>query len=91
MVRAVQTSLQELLEGSKQYQVPLYQRTHSWQRAHLERLWEDVAKLAADRVQEPGYYACQWQQAAAARMWPDCGGRSRVRERLGALTAGTCG
>ena len=53
MVRAVETSLQELLEGSKQYQVPLYQRTYSWQRAQLERLWEDVAKLAADRVQEP--------------------------------------
>jgi alkylated DNA nucleotide flippase Atl1 len=53
VVRAVETSLQELLEGSKQYQVPLYQRTYSWQRAQLERLWEDVAKLAADRVQEP--------------------------------------
>ena len=53
MVRAVETSLQELLEGSKQYQVPLYQRTYSWQQAQLERLWEDVVKLAADRVQEP--------------------------------------
>lgn len=54
MVRAVETSLQELLEGAKQYQVPLYQRTYSWQQAQLERLWDDIVKLAADRVEEPG-------------------------------------
>ena len=54
MVRAVETSLQELLEGAKQYQVPLYQRTYSWQQAQLERLWDDIVKLAADRVDEPG-------------------------------------
>ena len=30
MVAARETTLPELLEGSKQYQVPLYQRTYSW-------------------------------------------------------------
>jgi len=49
MVVARETSLQELLEGTKQYQVPLYQRTYSWKRAQLERLWEDLLKLAEDR------------------------------------------
>ena len=29
MVAARETTLQELLEGAKQYQVPLYQRTYS--------------------------------------------------------------
>lgn len=50
MVAARETTLQELLEGSKQYQVPLYQRTYSWTKVQLERLWDDVAKLAEDRV-----------------------------------------
>lgn len=50
MVVAAETSLQGLLEGAKQYQVPLYQRTYSWNRPQLSRLWEDILKLAEDRA-----------------------------------------
>lgn len=50
MVKAVETSLRELLEGTKQYQVPLYQRTYSWKCAQLERLWDDLVQLAEDRA-----------------------------------------
>ncbi|MGC4857055.1 DUF262 domain-containing protein [Micromonospora sp. DT4] len=53
MVAAAETTLQGLLEGAKQYQVPLYQRTYSWGRAQFERLWGDVRKLAEDRVGNP--------------------------------------
>lgn len=53
MVAARETTLQELLEGSKQYQVPLYQRTYSWSRGQLQRLWEDITKLAEDRTERP--------------------------------------
>lgn len=49
MVVARETTLQELLEGSKQYQVPLYQRTYSWTNAQLTRLWDDLVQLALDR------------------------------------------
>lgn len=42
-----------LLEGTKQYQVPLYQRTYSWKRAQLERLWRDILQLAEDRATNP--------------------------------------
>lgn len=51
MVKAVETTLRELLEGSKQYQVPLYQRTFSWRRGQFERLWEDLVTLAGDQEQ----------------------------------------
>lgn len=50
MVLAVETNLQKLLEGTKQYQVPLYQRTYSWRAAQFSRLWEDLVKLAEDRM-----------------------------------------
>ncbi len=53
MVIAKETTLQELLEGSKQYRVPLYQRTYSWGDAQLKRLWDDVEKLAEDRTHDP--------------------------------------
>ncbi|GAA3621743.1 DUF262 domain-containing protein [Kineosporia mesophila] len=49
MVHAAETSLKVLLEGTKQYLVPLYQRTYSWSRQQHVRLWEDVLKLAEDR------------------------------------------
>lgn len=53
MVAARETTLQELLEGSKQYQVPLYQRTSSWKNEQLKQLWEDITQLADDRVEDP--------------------------------------
>jgi alkylated DNA nucleotide flippase Atl1 len=53
VVIAKETTLQELLEGSKQYRVPLYQRTYSWGDAQLKRLWDDVEKLAEDRQHDP--------------------------------------
>ncbi|WP_236648379.1 MULTISPECIES: DUF262 domain-containing protein [Micromonospora] len=53
MVAARETTLQELLEGAKQYQVPLYQRTYSWTKLQLERLWNDILKLAEDQVADP--------------------------------------
>ena len=42
MVAAREVTLQELLGGSYQYTVPLYQRTYSWGRPQWQRLWEDV-------------------------------------------------
>ncbi|MEU8076481.1 DUF262 domain-containing protein [Catellatospora citrea] len=53
MVAAAETTLQGLLEGAKQYQVPLYQRTYSWTDLHLERLWEDLVRLTDDRLHNP--------------------------------------
>ncbi|MFJ5992168.1 DUF262 domain-containing protein [Lentzea sp. NPDC092896] len=50
MVTANETTLQHLLEGSKQYRVPLYQRTYSWEKKQLSQLWNDIVGLAEDRV-----------------------------------------
>lgn len=53
MVAAHETTLRELLEGAKQYRVPLYQRTYSWTDSQLVRLWEDIRKLAEERIEDP--------------------------------------
>lgn len=45
--------LQQVLEGTKQYRVPLYQRTYSWTPKQLTRLWTDVIDLAEARVSDP--------------------------------------
>jgi alkylated DNA nucleotide flippase Atl1 len=53
VVAASETNLQELLEGARQYRVPLYQRTYAWTTVQLERLWDDLVQIAEDRVADP--------------------------------------
>ena len=37
-----ESSLKQLIEGEKQFQVPLYQRQYSWRDAELGQLWDDI-------------------------------------------------
>jgi uncharacterized protein with ParB-like and HNH nuclease domain/alkylated DNA nucleotide flippase Atl1 len=37
-----ESTLKKLIEGEKQFQVPLYQRQYSWKDAELGQLWDDV-------------------------------------------------
>ncbi len=37
-----ESSLKSLIEGQKQFQVPLYQRQYAWGDAQLSQIWEDV-------------------------------------------------
>jgi alkylated DNA nucleotide flippase Atl1 len=45
--------LQQVLEGAKQYRVPLYQRTYAWSTKQLSRLWSDLVQLTETREQNP--------------------------------------
>jgi alkylated DNA nucleotide flippase Atl1 len=48
-MKADETNLAELLEGRKQYLVPLYQRTYSWENKNLKQLWDDLQLLVERR------------------------------------------
>jgi len=37
-----ESTLKSLVEGQRQFQVPLYQRQYTWDTAQLSQLWEDV-------------------------------------------------
>ena len=41
-MRAQETHLRVLLEGSKQYRIPLFQRPYSWQTEQWQTLWTDI-------------------------------------------------
>ena len=45
-MQAKEMTLKPILEGEKQYLVPLYQRTYAWKRKQLERLWTDLMAQA---------------------------------------------
>lgn len=44
-MKAHETILQPILEGTKQYVVPLFQRTYSWKHNNWRTLWEDLLAL----------------------------------------------
>lgn len=51
-VRAGETTLAGLLDGKKQFQVPLFQRPYSWAETQLKQLWSDIleqSELIADQ------------------------------------------
>lgn len=37
-----ETSLQELIGGPKQFRVPLFQRTYTWEERDHAQLWRDI-------------------------------------------------
>ncbi len=41
-----ESTLRSILEGSKQYRVPLYQRAYAWKHKNWETLWSDLVDLA---------------------------------------------
>lgn len=53
MVKAQETNLERVLEGTRQYQVPLYQRVYSWDRPQLDQLWLDLLDVVEARKKDP--------------------------------------
>jgi uncharacterized protein with ParB-like and HNH nuclease domain len=50
-MKATETTLRNLLEGTKQFQIPLFQRPYSWTTENWENLWEDLMKLYTNEVE----------------------------------------
>jgi uncharacterized protein with ParB-like and HNH nuclease domain len=44
-MQAKETKLQDIIEGTKQYIIPLFQRTYSWTNKEWEILWKDLIEL----------------------------------------------
>ncbi len=45
-MNASETKLQPIIEGTKQYVVPLFQRSYSWDKKEWEILWNDLVELS---------------------------------------------
>ena len=55
-MQAKETKLQDIIEGTKQYVIPLFQRTYSWTSQEWEILWKDLVELceAEKNPKNPG-------------------------------------
>ena len=54
-MQAKETKLQDILEGTKQYIVPLFQRTYSWDRKEWDILWKDLLELCNEETPRPHF------------------------------------
>lgn len=45
-MQANETKLQDIIEGTKQYVVPLFQRSYSWDKKEWNALWDDLVELS---------------------------------------------
>lgn len=50
-MKASETSFRNLLEGGKQFQIPLFQRPYSWKQTDWKTLWEDLMRLYNDEIE----------------------------------------
>ena len=48
-MKANDTQIRIFLEGTKQFMVPLFQRTYSWKKENIQKLWEDLEDTKNDK------------------------------------------
>ncbi|WP_404816547.1 DUF262 domain-containing protein [Streptomyces thermolineatus] len=95
-MRAQEITFLKLVQGDKQFQVPLYQRTYSWGREQLQRLWDDVSELVdqqlAGAAPAPHFLgsvvlAPGQLQAGGVQRWLVVDGQQRLTTLMLAFTA----
>jgi uncharacterized protein with ParB-like and HNH nuclease domain/predicted transport protein len=47
-MKATATNLLKFLQGTKQFIIPIYQRTYSWRISDCQQLWNDILRVAQD-------------------------------------------
>ncbi|CAM3888566.1 DUF262 domain-containing protein [Aeromicrobium ponti] len=44
-MKATESIIQPMIEGTKQYVIPLFQRTYSWSTSQWKQLWDDILEI----------------------------------------------
>ena len=55
-MHASETTIRKLIEGSKQYVIPLFQWPYSWKPKHWLTIWQDVVDLVDDPKARPHFF-----------------------------------
>lgn len=50
-MEATQAQLLNLIDGKKQFTIPIYQRTYTWQHSQCQQLLNDIIKVGSDNKQ----------------------------------------
>ena len=82
-MKAQDLQLTQLLEGSKQFIIPIFQRTYSWERSHCEQLWQDILRVGKNPELNSHFigsavYIPEQDTSAAISRWLVIDGQQRI-------------
>ncbi|RYD82290.1 MAG: DUF262 domain-containing protein, partial [Verrucomicrobiaceae bacterium] len=82
-MKAQDLQFTQLLEGSKQFIIPIFQRTYSWERSHCEQLWQDILRAGANPGLNSHFigsavYIPEQDTSAAISRWLVIDGQQRI-------------
>ena len=82
-MKAQDLALNRLLEGKKQFVVPIFQRTYSWGTQHCEQLLKDILRIGQDEHQKAHFlgsvvYVADPDQSADIPRWQIIDGQQRL-------------
>lgn len=82
-MKAQDLQFTQLLEGSKQFIIPIFQRTYSWERSHCEQLWLDILRVGRDPNLNSHFigsavYIPEVDTSAATSRWLVIDGQQRI-------------
>lgn len=73
----------QLIEGSKQFIIPIFQRTYSWERAQCEQLWKDILRVGSSPNADTHFigsavYIPEENTSASISRWLVIDGQQRI-------------
>lgn len=82
-MKAEDTLVTNLLEGAKQFIVPIFQRDYSWGTKHCQQLWKDVIRVGSDPSVKGHFlgsvvYVAAEDNSAAITRWLLIDGQQRM-------------
>lgn len=82
-MKAQDLQFTQLLEGSKQFIIPIFQRTYSWERENCEQLWNDILRVGGNSDLNSHFigsavYIPEQDTSAAISRWLVIDGQQRI-------------
>ena len=82
-MQAQDLHLTQLLQGAKQFIIPIFQRTYSWEPGHCEQLWRDIMRVGASNNKDTHFigsavYIPETDTDAAISRWLVIDGQQRI-------------
>lgn len=91
-MQAIHRELTQIINGTKQFIIPVFQRDYHWGEVHCEQLWKDVVRVGSDPSDRRHFlgsvvYISTGDSTAAFTRWLLIDGQQRVTTLMLLLTA----
>lgn len=82
-MKAQDLQFTQLLQGAKQFIIPIFQRTYSWEDSHCEQLWNDIVRVGSNAGLDSHFigsavYIPEKENSAAIPRWLVIDGQQRI-------------